>query len=306
MSAVLLALTPIFLLILLGWGMRQKAFVPEGFWEPAEKVTYYVFFPALLVTATAGADLGGLRVWPMMAALIAGTCLVVGFLVGLRRTLTRDGPAFTSLIQGAIRPNTYVSIAAVVALYGDAGLTLAAVCIVTVIPLVNVISVLFLVHYAQPERETTEWRMIVGPVLRNPLILACLAGGLLNVTGAGLPEVVGRPLEILGRAALPLGLLAVGAGLDLKAARDAGVLVGVAATAKLIAIPLLVFTAARAFGIEGLTAVVATLYMSVPASASSYVLARQMGGDARLMAGIITASTIAAAITMPMVLMALP
>ena len=46
-------------------------------------------------------------------------------------------------------------------------------------------------------------------------------------------------------------------------------------------------------------AAVAVLYNGLPTSASSYVLARQMGGDGKLMAGIITATTLAAALTLP-------
>ena len=51
-------------------------------------------------------------------------------------------------------------------------------------------------------------------------------------------------------------------------------------------------------------AAVAMLYASLPGSASAYVMARQMGGDADIMAGVITATTIAAAVTMPLVLLA--
>ncbi len=47
--AVLGALAPIFVLILLGHLARRLRFVPDGFWPPAEKLTYYVFFPALIV-----------------------------------------------------------------------------------------------------------------------------------------------------------------------------------------------------------------------------------------------------------------
>jgi malonate transporter len=48
------------------------------------------------------------------------------------------------------------------------------------------------------------------------------------------------------------------------------------------------------------------LFTAAPISASSYVLARQLGGDAPLMAGLITITTICAAITMPAVLALLP
>ncbi|MEO5336707.1 MAG: AEC family transporter [Magnetospirillum sp. WYHS-4] len=303
MASVLSALVPVFLLIALGWAMRRSGFVPEAFWPPAEKITYYVFFPALVVHSTAKADVAGLSVLPMAAGMAAAILLTVGLAVPLKRLFRSEGPAFTSLLQGAIRPNTYIAIAAIVAAFGQPGLTLAAVCIVTVVPLVNVVSVLFLLHYAgggaTPQGGL---RRLVQPLAGNPLILACLAGGLLNATGASLPGPIGTVVDLLGRASLPFGLLAVGAGLDLRAARTAHAPVAAVAGLKLAAIPALTWLCCRAFGVDGLTAAVATLYAAVPTAPNSYILARQMGGDAPLMAGIVTVTTLAAATTMPVVL----
>ena len=56
------------------------------------------------------------------------------------------------------------------------------------------------------------------------------------------------------------------------------------------------------FGVEGVTATVAVLFASLPAASTAYILARQMGGDAPLMANIITLSTIVSAVTMPVMI----
>ena len=63
---------------------------------------------------------------------------------------------------------------------------------------------------------------------------------------------------------------------------------------KLLMMPAATAAFCWAFGVEGLTAAAAVLFTSVPTSASSYVLARQLGGDAPLMAALITITTIAA------------
>ena len=131
-----------------------------------------------------------------------------------------------SLLQGAIRPNTYVGLAAAYALFGNAGLTLAAAAIVAVIPLVNFISIIALLRWSgamtRDERlKKTGWGAAIVASLKNPIIVACVLGALLNFTGFGLPPVIGPILDILGSAALPLGLMAVGAGLDFDGARTA-------------------------------------------------------------------------------------
>jgi hypothetical protein len=124
MSAVIPALAPIFLLIVLGFGLRRAAFVPEAFWPAAEKMTYYVFFPCLLATTMAGADLDLLAVLPMAAALVGGVLATVALLVAVRPAWRVDGPGFTSIVQGGIRPNTYVGLAAADVLFGSSGDTI--------------------------------------------------------------------------------------------------------------------------------------------------------------------------------------
>lgn len=298
--AVLAALVPVFLIVALGWGLRRKGFPGDAFWPLAERLTYYLLFPALLVHSLGSATFGGFRILPLAAALIATVLLMTLLLIGLRRRLGPDGPAFTSVVQGAIRGNIYVGIAAAFALWGSAGLLLAAVAIAVLVPTVNLVSVAILSRYAGDHRAGAGnlWRELA----RNPLILGCLAGIVLNVGGIGLPSSIGAVIAGLGRAALPLGLLAVGAGLDIAAARTAGRLVGTTCALKLVALPALAWVACATFGVEGLTAATAILFAALPGAPASFILAGQLGGDTRLMASIITASVIAAAVTMPVML----
>jgi len=298
MTAVVLALGPIFLLILLGFFIKSRKVISDAFWQPAETLTYYIFFPALLVVNTATADLSGLSLFPLAASLVCAVLIVSGITLALRPGLRTTASGFTSIFQGAIRPNTYVGIAAAASLYGDPGLTLTAICIVFVVPLVNLLSVSILVRLA--DDASVKRHNIFIEIAKNPIIFACALGGLINLSGVGLPPIVGALLEILGRAALPIGLLAVGAGLNLSAVKKDAFNVTVATLLKLLAIPTVTLLGGLVFGLEGITLSVGLIYAAIPTSASSYVLARQMGGDATLMAGIITASTLAAVVTMPL------
>ncbi len=284
MTQIFPALAPVFLLILLGYLLKSRQLVSDAFWPPAEKMTYYLFFPALLVFNTSQASLDGLQIVPMTAVLIGGVLSIALLVLALRPRMGLGGPAFTSVFQGSFRPNTYVAVAAAFALYGQAGLTLIAVCIVVLVPTVNLLSVLAMVRFATPGGGAPGWRKSMVPVATNPLILACLLGALVNVSGYGLPPVV-----------VPL--------LDIPSARAAGRIVAATTVIKLVALPLATFALCRLLGIEGLTASVLVMYATVPGSTSSYVLARQMGGDTELMAGIVTATTLAAMATMPIWMM---
>jgi malonate transporter len=299
MTDILSALAPVFLLIGLGFALKGLKMVPDTFWAPAEKLTFYLFFPALLVANIAGAGTIGAEALPMAAALIIGIVLVAGTVSALRPRLGLDGPGFTSVFQGSFRPNTYVGIGAAYALFGEAGLALMAIAVVAVVPLVNVLAVFTLVRHGAAAGQAFRWRQAIGPAATNPIILACLLGLGLNLGEVGLPRLLAPLLDILGSAALPVGLMAVGAGLDLGAARKHGRTVAMTTAIKLGVLPLATVVLCVAFGVAGQAATISVMYASLPGSATSYVMARQMGGNATLMAGIITATTIAAMAALP-------
>jgi malonate transporter len=293
------ALAPIFLLIALGWLLRTRGFLGPSFWPGAEWLVYWILFPALLLLTTASSDLTGVRGLPLALALVAAIALTAALAFALRGRLGLDGASFTSVFQGAIRNNTYVGLAGAGALYGAAGLAVMGIVVFVVVTLVNVLSVIVLVSH---RGRTMRVRDLLVSLVKNPLILACLGGFALNTMEIGLFDLASAMLEILGRAALTLGLLCVGAGLDLGRLGRNPPAVLAASTLKLVVMPIATWGFCRLLGVEGVPAATALLFTAAPISASSYVLARQLGGDAPLMAGLITLSTILAAATMPLAL----
>ena len=305
MIETLTALIPVFLVIALGWLLKARELFSDEFWETAERLTFYILFPALLIVKIGDAEVGSRDVAPLFAALFITAGAITVAVMGLKPALKLDGKTFVAMLQGMIRPNTYIGLAAAFALYGDAGLTLSAVCILAVIPLVNIISVVALLRWSSDKHDDKPWRTAVRQSIRNPIIVACLIGALLNLSGAGLPALVGESLDILGRAALPLGLMAVGAGLALRALRVSTGTVGASVAVKLLISPFVATIACGLFGVTGVAASVAIVFAALPVSASSYVMTRRMGGDGELMAAIAALSTLAAMGTMPLVIWAL-
>src|SRR3546814_10811380 len=110
MQALVTSVFPVFLLILLGLLLRQRGWLADGFWEPAERLCYFVLLPALLLTSLAQADFAALAAAAatraVVLAIMAMTCLLLLFQLATRR----DGPAFTAVLQTAIRPNTYIGL----------------------------------------------------------------------------------------------------------------------------------------------------------------------------------------------------
>ena len=300
---ILSALGPIFGVIALGYALRRRGFPGEAFWPLAEKLTYFLLFPALLVRNLAAAQLGGLAVGGMSLAIVLLLGTMTLLLFALRSWLGTNGPGFSSVYQGGIRFNTYVGLAAATALFGPPGATLAALAIALLIPLVNVLCVAVITH-SVGGREASP-RAMLRAIARNPLILACLTGIGLNISGLGLPAGSVTLLDILARAALPLGLLAVGAGLRLRVAFDRRRLLAIGSVLKLLVLPALAWALALGVGLEGLAKGILVLFAALPGAPSAYILARQLGGDGELMAALVTVQTALSLVTLPLWLMGL-
>ncbi|MDH5187564.1 MAG: AEC family transporter [Rhodospirillaceae bacterium] len=300
MSAIIQALLPVFILIIIGFAIKRYKLVDDGLWAPAERITYYVFFPSLVIGSAVRANLGGADVWPMGFSLFSATFIVAMIALAMRKRLEITDSAFTSFFQGTFRPNTYVGIAVAFVLWGEIGVGLMAIAILAVVPLANLLAVSVMVRFGDTHDGVRTPKRAFIAVAKNPLIIGCIIGFGMNGLGLGLPLVIEPLLDILGRAALPVALLAVGAGMKMDALKQ-NASVSIQTTAiKLVVLPALTWLIAGAMGVEGIPFVAMMLFASLSSSASSYVLAREMGGDGPLMAGMITATTIGAIVTMPL------
>lgn len=297
MTGVESALGPLFLLILLGALLGWRRLPGEDFWPQLERLIYFLLFPAMLVATLATADVSKVPVGRVALVLLGSLGLFAAVLWRLRAWLGLDAAAFTSVFQGAIRFNTYVGVAGAAALHGSLGATVAAVAVALMVPVVNILCVASFIMAGTlgPSSFTSS----LAALARNPLILACVLGITLNLTGIGLPGWSEDTVELLGRAALPLGLVAVGVALRPRALVRLDRGVWAANTIKLVLIPALVLTLALLFGLDTVSRDVVLLFAALPTATSAYILARQLGGDAELMAALITGQTLLAMLTLP-------
>lgn len=105
-----------------------------------------------------------------------------------------------------MRFDTYLSLVAIGSLCGKPGPTLVVLMLALMVPTVDVMSV-----WALTAECGTNLRALLLPILKNPLVLTCLAGILVNLTGVGLPGDSDCLLNLLTATSLPLGLLRVSA-----------------------------------------------------------------------------------------------
>jgi predicted permease len=297
MSETVTVLLPIIALIALGHLLRRTGIFGPDLWSGIERLVYFLLFPALLFGTLASRPIdlgaGGLMI------LVGFGFMLGGMLLGLaaRPLLSPSPRAFASIFQCGFRFNTYIGFAVLGGVHGADGIAAFALLAGFVIPLANVASVWALArHSRQP---------ILRELVRNPLILATFGGLGWSALGLPLPDIALATLIFLGEPALPLGLLATGAGLTFLLDGREKLLVAYFVAAKLVAVPALALGLALAFGLVGPYLATAVILAALPPASSAYILATRMGGDGPLVAATVGTATMAAIVTLPLWLKAI-
>jgi malonate transporter len=287
-----LLLFPDIALIAIGFLLSRKADWGSDLWPGVEKLTYYVLFPVLLFHAIVRNPVQ----WDLARDLVLGVLAVIAASAAagsLARYLLKP-PALrmASSVQCAYRFNSYVAMALSQRLAGTEGLALCALCLGVAVPVVNVLAVSALARHTRAGL-LTEW-------LRNPLILATVAGLLAAAAGLELPEPADALLTRIGAAALGLGLMSVGAGIKLGGVGGDRRLIAWLCGVKLLLAPAAALAAGHWLGLAPTAQTVLLVFGAVPTASAAYILANRMGGDGPFVAVCITASTFLAALTIPL------
>jgi predicted permease len=290
---------PVFLVIGLGFGLRRLGVIRDEANAALSRLVFYVAAPALLLRGTSrGLSDSGARL-PALAA-VAGAMILtaaVVYAIAAKASPARRGV----LTQGCFRSNTiFLGLPLVLTAFGDAALGPASVLIGVMTVVENLLSVLVLTLPGLGRRapDPALARRTALRIGANPLILACAAGLLYSRLGVGLPGAIDRSLELVGAIAAPLGLLCAGAGLEFGRLRAELPAAARVSLVRLVAHPALVWLALRRLGLTGVERDVPVLLMACPTAVVSYVMAREMEGDAPLAAAIIVGTTAASIVTL--------
>ncbi len=295
---MLASIIPVFVIILLGVAIRRFGWMPADFFPSIEKFSYNIAFPAMLFAGTARLSFHGSQVGELALATLLPTFLIVALtLASLLLWPALPGASRSSVMQGAMRPNTYFGLAVAGLFFEAKTASLVMLSLALCLPVVNALSVIALAWWSGTKPNL----VTVGKTLaRNPIIQATLAGVLVSLSGLQLPMELMNTLDILGKSATALGLLCVGGGLvfSLEGARPAALTV--TSVLKLLVMPLIAAQICLFFAVSPQVAMAACFYCALPTAPNAYIMAKQLGGDTRLMASLITLQTLLALVTVPL------
>lgn len=297
MSSWLDAFVPAFALLALGALLKRRLLRDDTVWAGMERLIYWVLLPSLIVAALSPLKLAELPLGRIAVAIWGALGLGAVISVAVARAMGLAHAPMTSVLQGGIRFNNLMGFAIVGALFGAPGTGFGAVSTGIIVPFVQTVTTLAFAF--DGKRGPPRPLAILRQVVFNPLLLAVGAGFAIAALG-GLPPGLAPTVQTLGRASVALGLLCVGAALSLDSFSDRLGVQAVTGVLKLIVMPAATYALCGLLGVPPLATAVAVIFMALPTAATSYVMARALGGDAPLMAAITTTEHIASIVTLPL------
>lgn len=296
-----LLLLPDFLLILVGFVLCRFTALNRPVWESTERLVYYLLFPVLLFNSVLGTPLQPSTTTHLALAGMATVLSGVALAYALRWLPRMAAPPLNQLhasgAQVAFRFNSFIALALAERLQGAQGVAWVALLIALCVPICNVAAVWPLARHGG--------HGYARELLRNPLIIATVAGLAGNLLGLKLPEAAALTLHRIGLAALPLGLMAVGAGLRFGALKEAPRLAAALLLIRHVLLPLVALGLAAWLTLTGPQRAILLMFAALPTASSAYVLAARMGGNGPYVAGLVTLSTLLGMLSLPLWLLVL-
>lgn len=291
-------LFPDFSLILGGYLVCRYTALNRTVWEQVESLVYYLLFPVLLFQSILKSplDIGAASSLISSGLLLGLAGIAMAYSLPHLPWLGRhiNAREHAASAQVAFRFNSFIGLALAERLGGSAGLQLMAVLIGVCVPLSNVAAVWPMARHAG--------RGFVRELVRNPLILATASGLLANLLGFTLPVWVQPTLTRVGAAAIALGLMAAGAGMQFGHLSQAKTLAVSVLTIRHLFLPLVALALSRVFGLSPAEATLLLAFSALPTASSAYVLASRMGYNGGYVAGLVTLSTALGMLSLPFAL----
>lgn len=301
-----LSILPVSALVALGHLARRVNLIAPANWPGIEQLGFKVLFPAILLTSIYRSELTIGALGQYLLALVTAFAITGALALLLRRPMRLSNPRTSSMFQAAMRFNSLLILAVAAQGLGPRALSDLAVAFAFLIPAFNVSAIvaLTLLPPEDPTRLPPTRRQALGrisaEILRNPLVLSCVAGLALNLSGIQFAPWIMAPLDWLGQGALAIGLLTVGAGIQIRRLWQSDPAMWTGVAMRLLLCPALFLGIALALNLPGGQLASGLLATAAPGASVGYILARQMGGDAEFYADMFTWQTVLSALTLPL------
>lgn len=290
---------PIFLVMVVGWLLRQRGMLTESFVAVCNKFNFKVTLPALLFQDISSVDIRAVFDLKYVLFCAIVTCVCFWAIWGGAKLFLKDRSMTGAFVQGSFRSSAAVmGLAFIQNIYGSSAM--GPLMIIGAVPLYNIFAVIVLTFEAagQEGRDTGKIKTACRNILKNPIIIAIFLGLVVSLYNIQFPTIVDKTVGHVAKMATPLALVAMGAGFEGRKALAKLKPTFVASFVKLVAQAAVFLPVAVWMGFDGEKLIAIVVMLAAPTTPSCYIMAKNMDNDGVLTASIVVVTTLLAAFTL--------
>lgn len=291
---------PIFLVMVIGWGLKQIGMLNDNFVTVANRFNFKVTLPFMLFRDISSVDIKAVfdLKFVLFCAIASSICFWV--IWGATKLFLKDHTMRGAFVQASFRSSAAVmGLAFISNIYGASAM--GPLMIIGAVPLYNIYSVLVLTFEADHGDEACDTGKIKQAcinIAKNPIIIAIVLGLVVALAGIHFPTIVNKTVNSVAQMATPLALIALGAGFEGRKALAKMKPTLWASAIKLVIQPLIFLPVAAYLGFRGEKMIAILIMLAAPATPSCYIMAKNMKNDGVLTASIVVMTTLLAAFTL--------
>ncbi|MCL2528502.1 MAG: AEC family transporter [Defluviitaleaceae bacterium] len=299
------AVAPLFLVLFLGYILKRKGFLSEGFVSTGNKVVFYIALPANIFLNVYSAELGDLLDWGFVGFSVVASLIGFFGIWFVSALFIKNKPILGAFAQGAFRGNfAFLGMPLLINLAGEAGEARAALIMAFVLPVYNICTVLILAACSDSGKKIG-FKTIILTIVKNPFIIAIALAFALQLLNIQLPFAINRTLRYGSNMATALALICLGAGMTFHGFDAKFKYALWSSLIKVVVLPILFVVAGYLMGYRGYDIAAFLILGGIPSAIAGYAMVVQMGGDGYIAGTIVVLSTIFSAFTLTIFIYAL-
>ena len=287
---------PLMIYMLIGVLLRRTGVVDERVMRGANNIVYYVTLPLMCYRAIAASDISAMFDTPYLLYMAAGILVLYALAALFVPMLSKENKRRGVLILGVFRSNDAIfGLPVAAALLGADHLGLMSVTISMSVPLFGILAVVAMERY---RGEQVRFGQVLLRMIKNPLLIACFAGFVVNLLNIKFPDVVQKPIDSLAAVTSPLAFILLGGTISFAAVKKNRAAITAISLIRLLAAPLVTVAALLLLGFRGEFIVVALIIFGAPVAMLTYSMAVGMQADDELAGTLVAVTSVLSIVTM--------
>lgn len=291
---------PIFLVMVIGYILRQIGMLNENFVTVANRFNFKVTLPFMLFRDISSVDIRSVfdGKYVLFCAVVSTVCFWL--IWGGTKLFLKEQSMRGAFVQASFRSSAAVmGLAFIQNIYGTSAM--GPLMIVGAVPLYNIFSVIVLTFEGGQSEGIDKKQKIKEAcinIAKNPIILGILTGLAAALLRIDFPVVIDKTINNVAQMATPLALITIGAGFEGRKALAKIKPTIAASMIKLVIQPLIFLPVAAWMGFTGEKMIAILIMLASPTTPSCYIMAKNMKNDGTLTASVIVMTTLLAAFTL--------